>query len=135
MRNDMDAPFRPDPMQARVLEHPRGPLLVTGPAGTGKSAVLAERVAALIEGGADPESVVLVVRTAAARAQARRRLLARVRRSLPGLKILTAHGLAFHVVGRRHQTLGYVRPPDVLAAAEQFATVRELLLGEDPAAW
>ena len=62
--------FRPDPEQARVLAHVRGPLLVTGPAGTGKSATLRERLARLVEGGADPERVALVVRSSGARAAA-----------------------------------------------------------------
>ena len=42
--------FVPDPLQARVLDHADGALLVTGGPGTGKTAVLRERFAPLIEG-------------------------------------------------------------------------------------
>src|SRR5438094_33816 len=52
--------FEADPEQARVLSHRRGALLVTGQAGTGKTAVLEERFAGLLEDGADPERVALV---------------------------------------------------------------------------
>lgn len=128
-------PFRPDEDQARVLEHRTGTVLVTGGPGTGKTAVLRERLARLIEEGADPERVSLVVRSKRARAEARSVVLERLRSSLPGLKVLTVHGLAFHVVSERFDVLGYSRPPQVLPALDQFSKVRELLAGEDPAQW
>src|SRR5262249_47744114 len=55
-------PFLPDAGQALVLEHDRGPLLVTGAPGTGKTAVLRERFVRLIEAGAAPGRGGLVVR-------------------------------------------------------------------------
>ena len=58
---DVTPPFSPDERQALVLGHAAGTLLVTGPAGTGKSAVLRERFARLVEGGADPDRIALVV--------------------------------------------------------------------------
>ena len=84
----------PDAAQLDVLEHGRGPLLVTGAPGTGKTWVLRERFARLIEGGADPERVGLVVRSKHARVAARRSLLDRLSRPLPGRKVMTVHGLA-----------------------------------------
>src|SRR6266542_377440 len=125
----------PDPQQARVVSHARGPMVVTGAAGTGKSWVLRERFARLIEGGADAERVALVVRSRSARSQARASLLARLSMNLPGLEILTVHGLAYHVMGQRFRVLEYDQPPEVLSAADQFARVHELLAGEDPEDW
>ena len=49
------APFEADPGQASVLAHQTGPMLVTGRPGTGKTAVLLERFARLIEADADPD--------------------------------------------------------------------------------
>src|SRR5947209_7104216 len=121
--------FQPDDAQSRVLDHVRGPLLVTGAAGTGKTVVLRERLARLIEGGADPERVVLVVGSRHARSVARRAMMDRLRASLPGLRILTAHGLAYQMVSAHKASLGYDAPPEVLSAADQFAKVRELLGG------
>ncbi len=133
IRSEME--LVPDPLQARVLEHRSGPLLVTGGPGTGKSAVLRERFARLIESGADPERVALVVGSGRARAEASAFLLLRMRLSLPGLRVMTIHGLAHHVVARRHDVLDYEAPPEILPAAEQFGKVRDLLTGEDPAGW
>ena len=127
--------FQPDTEQARVLDHGRGPLLVTGAPGTGKTCVLRERFARLIEEGVDPERVVLVVRTGAARNDARAFLYHRLEASLPGVKVSTVHGLANQVVVTRFGSLGYAQPPDVLTAADQFSKVQELLAGEDHADW
>ena len=108
----------------------RGALLVTGGPGTGKTAVLRERFARLIEGGAEPERVVLVLGSRGARDAAKAALLERLPASLPGLQVLTFHGLGYRVLKLREG-----EPPEVLGAAEQFALVRELLAGQDPAAW
>ena len=129
------APFEPDPRQLEVLDHADGAMLVSGGSGTGKTAVLRERFARLVERGADPERVALVVGSRRARDEARRLLLERLPVALPTLTVVTIHGLAFHVVGERFERLGYGAPPTVLSASEQFARVRELLDGEDPERW
>ncbi len=129
------APFDPDPRQRSVLEHTTGPLLVTGGFGTGKTAVLRERFARLIETGADPERVALVVGSGRARDRARAALLDRLGIALPRLTVVTVQGLAFHVVGERYERLGYEAPPRVLSASEQRDRVRELLEDEDAARW
>jgi superfamily I DNA/RNA helicase len=128
-------PFEPDPEQHMVLDHAEGPLLVTGGFGTGKSAILRERFARLVESGADPERVVLVVGSRRARDEARAALLERLNVALPSLTVVTLQGLAFHVVGERFDTLGYDAPPRVLSASEQLERVRELLEDQDPGRW
>src|SRR6185436_5467195 len=129
------APFVPDPEQQRVLDHDAGALVVDGGFGTGKTVVLRERFARLIEAGADPERVALVVGSRRARDEARTTLLDRLATALPRLTVVTMHGLAFHIVGERFDALGYEAPPAVLSSADQFTRVRELLQGEDPARW
>jgi superfamily I DNA/RNA helicase/RecB family exonuclease len=129
------APFAPDPDQRRVLEHASGPLLVTGGFGHGKSAILRERFLSLISNGADPDRVVLVVGSRHARDAARRSLLPRLPGSLPSLRVVTMHGLAYQIMSERYRELKYETPPTILAAAEQFAKVQELLAGEDPTDW
>src|SRR6266567_872464 len=128
-------PFDPDARQASVLAHGAGPLLVTGGPGTGKTAALAERFARLIEGGASAERVGLVVRSGSAKQRLRRSLLGRLKGSLPGMRVLTVHGLAYLTVSNRLEALGYERSPTVLDRSDQLAKVRELLEGEDPGDW
>ena len=132
--------FQPDPQQAQVLDHRRGPLLVTGAPGTGKTAVLRERFARLIESGADPERVALVVRSKGGRGSARRALLARLSRPLPGMRVVTVHGLAHHALSLRFGALGYHRPPTVPHSAhvvevERVVGVSEFSAERRPRRW
>ena len=131
----MNPPFSPDARQEAVLAHRDGALLVTGAAGTGKSSALRERFALLVESGADPERVALVVGARRARQAARDALIARLPSSLPSLNVLTFHGLGHLILRERFSALGYAEPPEVLSAADQFALVQDLLQGQDPAEW
>jgi superfamily I DNA/RNA helicase len=131
----VNPPFSPDALQEAVLAHRDGALLVTGAAGTGKSSALRERFALLVEGGADPERVGLVVGSRRARQTARDALIERLPSSLPSLNVLTFHGLGHLILRERFSALGYAEPPDVLSAADQFALVQDLLQGQDPADW
>ncbi len=130
MRSMTAPPFVFDDAQEAVLAHVAGPALVTGGPGTGKTAVLRERFARLIEAGAEPERTALVLGSRRARDAARAALLERLPASLPGLQVATFHGLALRVIKLREG-----EPPEVLGAAEQFAKVRELLATQDPSAW
>ena len=117
-----------------MLAHTQGPMLVTGGPGTGKTAILRERFARLVEGGADPERVVLVVGSRRARDASRAALLERLPRRSPNSG---RHDPRPRVPRRedRFEALGYAEPPQVLSASEQFAKVRELLDDQDPAEW
>lgn len=121
--------------EERILGHASGSVLVTGPPGSGKTTLLRERFARLIEGGADPERVVLFTLNRRAAREARDVLAARLARSLPDLPVFTVHGFAFRVLGHVFDKLGYDAPPQVLSAPEQYAFVRQLLLEETGAEW
>ena len=131
----MNPPSSPDAAQDAVLSHATGALLVTGDAGTGKSSVLRERFARLVEGGADPERVALIVGSRRARQAAREALITRLPASLSSLQVLTFHGLGHLILRERFSALGYAEPPEVLSAADQFALVQDLLQGQDPSEW
>lgn len=120
---------RPDPQQQRVLTHTSGALLLTGGAGTGKTAVLTARFADRIAAGADPERIALVVAGRRARLEVQDALLASLGRSLPALRVTTIHGLAFQLVTDQASALGD-DPPFILDATAQFARVQELLEDE-----
>ncbi len=62
-------PDRPDGLtsaQARAVTHPPGPIAITAGAGTGKTRVLVERFAWLVEQGTAPEAIVVLTLTARA---------------------------------------------------------------------
>ena len=60
------------PEQKRVICHEKGNLLVSAAAGSGKTAVLVERILHLVQGGADIASFLIVTFTRAAADELRR---------------------------------------------------------------
>ncbi|MGH9492205.1 MAG: ATP-dependent helicase [Terriglobales bacterium] len=96
--------------QREAIEHLEGPMLVVAGAGTGKTRVLVERVARLIEAGhARPEEILAVTYTKEAAAQLRRRVQERVGEAgAKGLRADTFHGFAYGLIqaaGRAFDTL------------------------------
>ena len=67
------APNPPTEGQRAVAEHGDGPLLVLGPAGSGRSEALARRLEALVSRGEAPERVLVLARSRAARSLLRER--------------------------------------------------------------
>jgi superfamily I DNA/RNA helicase len=128
-------PLVPDASQARVLDHQAGALLVSGGPGTGKTAVLRERFARLVEAGADPEGIVLFALSRRAAKDARDQIMARLGRSVPELPAWSFHQYAYRLLAARYGELAYEAPPKVLAAPEQYAEVRGLLLDQRPQDW
>jgi DNA helicase-2/ATP-dependent DNA helicase PcrA len=84
------APFIPDDPQRQAIEHVHGPMLVVAGAGTGKTSVLTNRIARLVEGGhARPEEILALTYTKNAATEMRDR----VRGLLGGKEI---HAATFH---------------------------------------
>ena len=70
MQNYLPFDFEPTDEQRRAIEHVHGPMLVVAGAGTGKTTVLARRIAHLIESeAARPKEILAVTYTRNAAAQ------------------------------------------------------------------
>jgi DNA helicase II / ATP-dependent DNA helicase PcrA len=67
-------PLHLDPAQERAVNHPGGPALVLAGPGTGKTSVLTQRIARIIESGADPASILALTFTNKAAGELRDRL-------------------------------------------------------------
>jgi DNA helicase II / ATP-dependent DNA helicase PcrA len=61
------------PAQRRAIDHRGGPLLLVGPAGSGRTETIARRLAALVEGGVAPHQALILTRSRAAAERLRNR--------------------------------------------------------------
>jgi DNA helicase II / ATP-dependent DNA helicase PcrA len=102
---------RLNPQQRLAATHGDGPLLIVAGAGTGKTATLAHRVAALIAGGTNPGRILLLTFTRRAAAEMLRRVEAILRdgpresapaaASRPSLAAKRVWGGTFHAIATR----------------------------------
>jgi DNA helicase-2/ATP-dependent DNA helicase PcrA len=109
----------PNPKQRQAIEHPHGPMLVLAGAGTGKTTVLVERIAWLIEQGhARPDEILAITFTENAAAE----LKARVERRLGRRAAIwagTFHAYCFAILKRNKRDFFVLTPEDVYVFLRQ----------------
>lgn len=106
------APFIPDEHQRQAIEHVHGPLLVVAGAGTGKTSVLTNRIARLVnEGHARPDEILALTYTLNAATEMRDR----VRRLLGGkaVQAVTFHNYCLDLLQRSKKDFGVLDDKDL----------------------
>jgi len=116
--------FVPNSKQRQAIEHIHGPMLVLAGAGTGKTTVLVERIAWLIEQGhARPEEILAITFTDNAADDLKARVEKRLRRKSPGVKATiwagTFHAYCFGILQRSEQDFHLLLPEDVYVFLRQ----------------
>ncbi|MFG2048245.1 ATP-dependent helicase [Micromonospora sp. NPDC048935] len=129
--------WRVDAVQAEVVGHTDGPMLVLGGPGTGKTSTLVEAVAARVTEGVDPERILVLTFGRRGAAALRQRIEARVaqdgHRVLREPLVRTFPAYAFGLLRRAAAERGEPSPR-LLTGPEQDLIIRELLdvVGEEP---
>ncbi len=121
--------------QQRVVDHRVGPLLVLAGPGTGKTTTMVEAVAARIAAGVPAESVLVLTFSRQAAADLRRRIAARLGRSMVTPRAMTFHSFCYAIVRRYGDEELYGSDVRLLTAPEQEFRIREVLAGAGPGAW
>jgi len=129
-----DAPQPLNPAQLEAVGSLDGALLVVAGAGTGKTRVIEERTARLLERGVPPEQVLLMTFTRKAAAE----MLERAARRHPLARRVdggTFHHVAYRIVARNFRALNLTRAPTIIdtddAANAVAAVVQRLGLQRD----
>ncbi|MFE3070333.1 UvrD-helicase domain-containing protein [Streptomyces sp. NPDC059247] len=117
-----------DAAQREVVDHTAGPLLVLAGPGTGKTTTLVEAVAARVEGGADPERLLVLTFSRKAAVELRDRMAARLGGRRPP-QATTFHSYCYALIRAHQDAELFAEPLRLLSGPEQDLAVRELLAG------
>jgi superfamily I DNA/RNA helicase/RecB family exonuclease len=126
-----------DDAAIRVLAHERGPMLVLGGPGTGKTTCLVDAVTTRVSRGADPAGILVLTFGRRGATALRNRIEAALGTAghiTAEPLVRTFHGYAFGLLRRAALDLGDP-PPRLLSGPEQDLIIRELVTAGDPAAW
>jgi DNA helicase-2/ATP-dependent DNA helicase PcrA len=103
----------------------RGPIRVVAGAGTGKTAVIAERFRRLVKGGASPGSILVMTFTDRAAAEMRERIEDLVGASAPAVG--TFHAVALSWLRADGRSIGVPAGFRIITGAERWILARELM--------
>lgn len=104
--------------------------VVVGAPGTGKTATLVARVAALVDAGADPDSLLVLTPSRQTATALRDRLGLAVRVATSGPLARSVASYAFQIV-RAHAVAVDADPPQLLTGGDEDQIIRDLLEGDE----
>ncbi len=113
--------------QYQAVYHRGGPLLVLAGAGSGKTRVITERIAALVERDVPFDAITAVTFTNKAAREMRERLQARLGEQASALRICTFHALGLAMVREHAERIGRRRNLSVFGISEQKSAMRSVL--------
>ena len=119
--------MRLNPEQRQAVAELEGAVRVVAGAGTGKTAVVAERFRRLVAAGAEPESILVMTFTERAAAEMRARIEAGLGTYLGVLWVGTFHSVAQAILREDGWRVGVPPSFRVLAGADRWIRMRELL--------
>jgi ATP-dependent DNA helicase Rep len=121
-----------NPAQLEAVNYTAGPLLVLAGAGSGKTRVITEKIAALVAGGVPPYTIAAVTFTNKAAREMRQRIAALLHAEVAkGLRISTFHTLGLNILRREYGNLGYKRGFTIFDAHDSRGLVKELLRNDN----
>ncbi|WP_349427127.1 ATP-dependent DNA helicase [Microbacterium sp. LWS13-1.2] len=125
------ATYAPDASQRAVLVLPvEASGVVVGAPGTGKTETLVARVAALVEAGVDPDTVLVLTPSRQTATALRDRLGLAVEVATTGPLARSVASYAFQIV-RAHAVAVDADPPQLLTGGDEDQIIRDLLEGDE----
>ena len=121
-----------NPAQLEAVRYTAGPLLVLAGAGSGKTRVITEKIAALVAGGMPAYAIAAVTFTNKAAREMRQRAGALLdAETAKQLRISTFHTLGLNILRREYGNLGYKRGFTIFDANDSRSLVKELLKNDN----
>jgi DNA helicase-2/ATP-dependent DNA helicase PcrA len=118
---------QPTEEQVAAASEPRGPVRVLAGAGTGKTAVIAERFGRLVESDLDPASILVMTFSERAAAEMRQRIVDTVGDEQAGLGVGTFHAHALAWLREHGGSIGVPAGFRILTGPDRWIFLRELM--------
>jgi DNA helicase-2/ATP-dependent DNA helicase PcrA len=118
---------RLNPPQRQAVVHPEGPQLVLAGAGSGKTRVIAHRVAWLIEQGVAPEAILAVTFTNKSAKEMKDRVRALAGSAGGKVHVATFHGFGLWFLREEHRAAGLPRWFSICDAGDQVTLLKRCL--------
>ena len=116
-----------NPPQREAVMTTEGPVLVLAGAGSGKTRVIAHRVAYLLQRGVDPEAVLAVTFTNKAAGEMRERVAALAGPAGVDVFVSTFHSFGLWLLGEEHKAAELPKRFAILDAGDQIALVKRCM--------
>ena len=117
-----------NPEQRAAVLHINGPLLILAGAGSGKTRVIASRIAYLVgDGHAQPETILAVTFTNKAAGEMRERVAALLGSDCSRMWVSTFHSLCARLLRREAPAIGLSRDFVIYDSADQLSVVKQAL--------
>jgi DNA helicase-2/ATP-dependent DNA helicase PcrA len=116
-----------NPPQRDAVTAPDGPLLVLAGAGSGKTRVIAHRIAWLLSRGSDPEAILAVTFTNKAAAEMRERVASLAGPLGADVLVSTFHAFGLWLLREEHRAAGLPRRFAICDDGDQLALVRRCM--------
>ena len=116
-----------NPPQREAVTYRDGPVLVLAGAGSGKTRVIAHRIAWLVEQGEDPGAILAVTFTNKSAVEMRERVAALSREAAARGQIATFHGFGLWMLRQEHAAAGLPRWFSICDAGDQLSLAKRCL--------
>ena len=113
--------------QKEAVTHINGPMLVLAGAGSGKTRVLTNRIAYLIENGVSVENILAITFTNKAAKEMKERVFKLIGASASSIQISTFHSLGLRILKENYSKLGYKSNFVILDSDDTLTVVKKLM--------
>ena len=113
--------------QQEAVLHEKGPMLVLAGAGSGKTKVLTNRIATLIESGISPANILAITFTNKAAKEMKERVYKLIGSDANYIQISTFHSLGLKIIKENHEFLGYEKNFIILDSDDTLTVIKKLM--------
>jgi len=113
--------------QREAVTHINGPMLVLAGAGSGKTRVLTNRIAYLIENGIEPENILAITFTNKAAKEMKEREIKLIGNDAYSIQISTFHSLGLKLLKENYSRLGYKSNFVILDSDDTLTVVKKIM--------